>query len=172
MKSVNLETGEIVKQSYQNNTDDKVDVIVSLGPGERLSERYSKMPVGEPKNLSNRDDFCLVFQANTTFKISRLNDAERSLWMMLIGYLDWDCYVKKDGKFINKGMVAGIMGWNRKKAYAALQTLFQEQIIAYTGMVGVDHYIMVNPLYIHRGTTAEVEEKKKMFLQKYNESMK
>ncbi len=169
MKAVEKETGQILPHNFENRSDESMELVIPLAPGERLSDRYHKGPTGQSKPFSH-DEFSLVFQITTRDKIAKLNDAERSMWMMLAAHLDWDCYVKKDGKFINKGMIAYIMGWNRKKAYTALQTLYQEKIIAYTGVVGSDHYIMVNPLYIHRGTTVEVEEKKKMFLQKYNES--
>lgn len=34
------------------------------------------------------------------FKIAKLNGDERSLWMMLAACLDYDSYVKKDGRSI------------------------------------------------------------------------
>jgi hypothetical protein len=170
MKPADKETGEILPLSYVNHSDETIEVVIPLNPGEKLNEKISKTPIGQPRNLKN-EDFSLVFQASTMDKIANLNDAERSLWMVLAAYLDWDCYVKKDERYINKGMIGELMGWERKKAYAALKTLYREQIIAYT-FIGTDSYIIVNPLYIHRGNTSEVEEKKKMFMQVYEKSLK
>lgn len=171
MKAVEKQTGEILPHNYQNNSNEPVEVVIPLGPGEKLNEKVAKTPIGQPKQFNHTDVFSLVFQASTMFKIAKLNDAERSLWMMLAGCLDYDCYVKKDGRCINKGNIAEIMGWSRKKTYAALKTLFDEQIIAYTN-IGVETYLLVNPLYIHRGNTSEVEEKKKMFMHAYENSSK
>jgi hypothetical protein len=171
MKPADKETGEILPLNYVNKSDETMEVVVPLQPGEKLNERISKTPIGQAKFFKKDEEFSLVFQASTMVKIACLNDAERSLWMMLAGLLDYDCYVKKDDRCINKGQIAGIMGWSRKKTYAALKTLFNEQIIAYT-TIGVETYLLVNPLYIHRGNTSEVDEKKKMFMQAYENSPK
>jgi hypothetical protein len=166
VKAVNKETGEKLPYHFQNKSNEPVQAIVEIGPGEKLTEKFVKSPIGEPRQFKSTDNFSFVFQMTTQEKIMKLNDAERSLWMLLSAFLDYDCFVKKDNRFISKGMVSEIMGWNRKKAYAALESLHREQIIAYV-LIGTHKYIMVNPLFILRGNTSEIEHKTELFKQAF-----